>query len=72
MTLSIFPSDRAVPRGIAETRTLFLARMSAQVGNFGGSWLPAVEQLTRSTNPAIAEAARKMLEARPIEMFGEI
>ncbi len=57
-------STRAVTPEQAEERGLFLAREGATLGAFSPAWHEVVEQLTRSSNAAIANEARRLWDAR--------
>lgn len=53
--------SRAVTRFEAETRSLFLAKEAGpQAGSLSPAWREAVEQLTYSTNDAIATEALRL------------
>jgi hypothetical protein len=57
-------STRAVTPEQAEERGLFLAREGATLGAFSPAWHEVVERLTRSSNAAIANEARRLWDAR--------
>ena len=51
---------RAFPVEMVETRALFYARMEADGMHDSEIWRRCVDQLTRSSNPAIANEARRL------------
>ncbi len=61
MTIHLLP--RSVSRSTAETRAMFLAREAVAIGATKSPTLREIlEQLTRSTNAAIATEANRLKE----------
>lgn len=61
MTIHILP--RSVPRDVAETRSLFLAREAVTLGAISPAFHALLQRLLVSANPAVAREARRLQEA---------